>query len=204
MSKINLKVWPGYAGCLWAIMYAVFVRFYQAAGGSIGLPGRLANPEGFQMVSYIAGVVVMLAGFFLLGLVKPWGKTVPAWIPWIGGKNVHPLLLLIPTLIGCAFAIAHGVSGIITKILHLVGIITIQIPGWIELDVRELALWDILVYEPWFIVMGILAGLAAWNYANDTKILHPILRQSAILYVCLIILLTALFVSAIIFDFLKF
>ncbi|MFE5319254.1 DUF3995 domain-containing protein [Paenibacillus sp. NPDC056579] len=204
MSKINIKVWPSYVGCFWAVIYAVFVRFYQAAGGSIGLPGRLAEPEGFQMASYIAGVVVMIAGFYLLGLVKPWGRTVPSWMPLISGKDVHPLLLLVPTLIGCAFAIAHGVSGIVTKILHLAGIITIQISGWIELDVRRLVLWDLLVYEPWFIVMGILAGMAAWNYAKETTFLHPFLRRSAILYVCLIILLTALFVSAIIFDFLKF
>ncbi|SFJ39928.1 hypothetical protein SAMN02799624_04309 [Paenibacillus sp. UNC496MF] len=204
MSKIDFKVCPGYIGCFWAVIYAVFVRFYQAAGGPVGLPGRLAELEGFQMASYFAGVVVLLAGFYLLGLVKPWGRTVPSWLPLIGGKNVHPLLLLVPALIGCAFSIAHGVSGVITKILYLAGIITIQIPGWIELDVRGLILWDLLFYEPWFIVMGILAGMAAWNYAKDTKILQPFLRRSANLYLCLIVLLTALFVSAIIFDFLKY
>ncbi|MCP1310966.1 hypothetical protein [Paenibacillus tyrfis] len=27
-------VWPAYAGCVWALIYAVFVRFYQAAESS--------------------------------------------------------------------------------------------------------------------------------------------------------------------------
>ncbi|WP_134686602.1 DUF3995 domain-containing protein [Brevibacillus migulae] len=202
MSKFNIPVGIGYAGCLWAIMYAVFVRFYQAAGGSVGLPGRLVNPEGFQMASYIAGVVVMLFGFFLLGLVKPWGKTVPAWMPLIGGSSVHSLFLLVPMLIGSTFAIAHGVSGIVTKILHLAGIITIHFPGWIVLDVRGLILWDLLFYEPWFTVLGMLASMAAWNYARNSKISLPILRRSAILYVCVVMLVTVLFVRTILFHFL--
>ncbi|UUZ86368.1 hypothetical protein LJK88_25020 [Paenibacillus sp. P26] len=203
MNKLNKSVWPGYAGCLLAMMYAVVVRFYQVAGGAIGLPGRLADTEGFQMASYLAGVAVMLAGFFMLGLVKPWGKTVPAWVPVMGGRNVHPLFLLIPSLIGGAFVIAHGVSGVTTKILHLAGVITIHFPGWIELDVQGLILWDLFFYEPWFIVMGMMSSLAAWNYAQDSSILRPFLRRCVILYIFLVLLVTSLFVSAIIFDFLK-
>lgn len=34
------SVWPAYVGCLLAFIYAVFVRFYQAAGGMIGMPGK--------------------------------------------------------------------------------------------------------------------------------------------------------------------
>ncbi|MEC0175087.1 DUF3995 domain-containing protein [Paenibacillus favisporus] len=204
MNKNNISVWPGYIGCLLAVMYAVIVRFYQAAGGTIGLPGKLANPEGFQMASYIAGVAVMLAGFFLLGLVKPWGKKVPQWVPLIGGRSIHPLLFLVPTLIGSAFVTAHGVSGVITKFLHLVGAITIHFPGWNVIDIHGLIIWDLLFYEPWFIVMGILASLAAWNYAHDFQKLRPFLKRCGILYVCLVILITVLFVIAIIFDILKF
>lgn len=204
MNKNHISVWPGYIGCFLAVMYAVIVRFYQAAGGTIGLPGRLADPEGFQMVSYSAGVLVMFAGFFLLGLVKPWGKTVPQWVPLIGGRSVHPLIFLIPTLIGSAFATAHGVSGVITKVLHLLGAITIHFSGWSVIDIHGLIIWDILFYEPWFIVMGVLASLAAWNYAHEFQRLRPILQRYSTLYICLVILITALFVFAVIFDFLKF
>ncbi|KPV60477.1 hypothetical protein QJ48_05250 [Paenibacillus sp. A3] len=38
-------VWPAYAGCVWALIYAVFVRSYQAAGGAIGMSGQPRNPE---------------------------------------------------------------------------------------------------------------------------------------------------------------
>ncbi|WP_286228521.1 hypothetical protein [Neobacillus mesonae] len=38
--------------------------------------------------------------------------------------------------IGAAFLIAHGVSGMITKVLLLAGIITMEFPGVVEVDVH--------------------------------------------------------------------
>ena len=37
--------WTGYAAAAWAIAYAVGVRFYQAAGGTIGLSGDVREPR---------------------------------------------------------------------------------------------------------------------------------------------------------------
>lgn len=34
-----------------------------------------------------------------------------------------------------------------------------EIPGFIKVDIRDLALWDLLFYEPCFIFLGIMAGL---------------------------------------------
>ncbi|WP_240035130.1 hypothetical protein [Neobacillus notoginsengisoli] len=124
---IHKAVWPAYIGCFWAVSYAVFVRFYQAAGGTLGLPGQFENPEAVQMGSYYAGVLIMACGFILIALVKPWGRIVPAWVPLIGGKAVHPLIILIPTLSCTAYLIAHAISGIITKALLLANVITIPI-----------------------------------------------------------------------------
>ncbi|CAH2717053.1 hypothetical protein BACCIP111895_04242 [Neobacillus rhizosphaerae] len=55
-------VWPAYLGCIWAVMYAVFVRFYQAAGGTLGIPGQVEDPKGMYMASYFAGVLIMTCG----------------------------------------------------------------------------------------------------------------------------------------------
>ncbi len=194
-------VWPGYVGCLWAFMYAVFVRFYEAAGGKIGLSGQFNDPKSVYMASYIAGVIIMLCGFALLLLIKPWGKVIPKWVPLIGNRKIHRLILLIPTLIGTAFLIAHGVSGMITKALLLAGVITINFPGWIVLDVHSLAVWDLLFYEPWFVIMGILAGLTASHYAQASGVSLSAFRRCTLIYLSLVFLLTALFVFAIIFDF---
>ncbi|MFC0331895.1 DUF3995 domain-containing protein [Paenibacillus sepulcri] len=161
------SVWPGYAGCVWAVLYAVFVRFYQAAGGSIGISSPPKDPESLYMASYIAGLIIMVCGFILIALIKPWGRVVPNWIPFVGGRKIHRLIILIPTLFCTAFLIAHGTAGIITRALNLTSIITLDyFPGFVELDVYRMVLWVFLVYEPWFFIMGILVGLTAAHYAQ--------------------------------------
>ncbi|WP_045520666.1 DUF3995 domain-containing protein [Neobacillus niacini] len=193
-------VWPSYLGCFWAVMYAVFVRFYQAAGGTIGLPGQLENPKGAYMASYLAGVLIMTCGFILIALIKPWGRVVPTWVPLIGGKNIHRLIILIPTLSCTAFLIAHGISGIITKALLLTDVITIHFTGWISLDVQSLALWSLLFYEPWFVIMGILSGLTASHYAQASGISLSTFRKSIVIYLFSVFLLTGFCVFYIIFK----
>ncbi|WP_257350757.1 DUF3995 domain-containing protein [Pseudalkalibacillus decolorationis] len=195
------SVWPAYVGCIWAFVYAVFARFYQAAGGQIGLAGEFKDPSGFYTASYISGVIIMICGTILITLVKPWSRVVPEWVPIMGGRKIHRLIILIPTLICTAFLIAHGVSGMITKAFLLAGIITIKFPGWHVLDVQSLALWDLFIYEPWFIIMGILAGLTAAHYAQSASVSHSTSRRGTILYMISVLLLTTLFVLAIIFDF---
>ena len=96
------------------------------------------------MASYLAGLLIMFCGFALIALVKPWSKTVPHYVPIIGGKKIPPFLLLIPTLSGTA-SLAHGISGILTKTLHLLGLITLRFPGWTELDIGQLVLWDMTI-----------------------------------------------------------
>ena len=195
------SVWPAYAGCISAFMYAVFVRFYQAAGGTIGIPGQMKDSTTIYMGSYIAGVAIMFCGFALITLIKPWSRIVPLHIPVIGGRRIHPLILLTPTLVGTAFLIAHGVSGMITRTLQLADIIKLDFPGFIKVDVRELALWDLLFYEPWFVFMGIMAGLTAAHYAQASSVQQYIFRRVTILYLIIVFLLTALFVLSMIFDF---
>lgn len=191
-------VWPAYLGCLWAVMYAVFVRFYQAAGGTAGLPGQYSNPEALQMASYYAGVLIMACGFVLIALVKTWGRVVPHWVPFIGGKNIHRLFILIPTLSCTAILIAHGISGMITKALLLAEIITIQFTGWVTLDVKSLALWSLFVYEPWFLIMGILSGLTASHYSLASGLSLRAFRRGLAIYLTFVFLLSATFVFQII------
>ncbi|NOU91385.1 DUF3995 domain-containing protein [Paenibacillus sp. LMG 31460] len=191
------SVWPAYAGFLMAYFYAVFIRFYEAAGGSISNGAQLKDPTGFYMASYNAGVVILICGFILLTLAKPW--VVPSRIPGLGGKQFHRLMILIPTLICTAFLLAHGFSGIITKTLHLTGVITIAFPHLIG-DIQSAVLWDLLFYEPWFAIMGILAALTASHYAHATGVSLRSFRRGMILFLTFVILLTTLFVLSISYN----
>ena len=51
---------------------------------------------------YVFGLSFLLVGLasLTLGLVRPWGETVPRWIPWIGGRTVRPLAAVIPAATG--------------------------------------------------------------------------------------------------------
>jgi len=196
------SVWPAYVGFIWAFMYSVFIRFYQAAGGTLGFDGQPKDLKGFHMASYIAGLLILFCGFVLIALVKPLGRVVPKRVPLIGGKKIHRLLIIIPTLICTAFLIAHGAAGIITRALHLVGVIKLHdFPGFVKLDVNKMAIWDLCVYEPWFFIMGILAGLTAAYYAQASGVSPSTFRRSTIIFLIFVFLLTSLFVSAIVFDF---
>ncbi|WP_248737283.1 hypothetical protein [Neobacillus rhizosphaerae] len=139
-------------------------------------------------------------GFILIALAKPWGRVVPAWVPLIGGRHFHRLIILIPTLSCTAYLIAHGISGIITKVLLLADVITIHFTGWISLDVHSLALWDLLFYEPWFIIMDILSGLTASHYAQASGISLSAFRRSMVIYLISVFLLTVFCVFYIIFK----
>lgn len=195
------SVWPAYVGCLLAFLYAVFVRFYQAAGGMIGMPGEMKDSTMIYMGSYIAGLAIMFCGFTLIALIKPWSKIIPLKVPLIGGRKIHPLIVLTPTLVGTAFLIAHGISGMITKALLLADIITMDFPEFVEVNVRELALWELFLYEPWFVLLGIMAGLTAAHYAQASGIRKSTFRRGTILILIMVFLLTALFVASIIFNF---
>lgn len=141
-----------YAACVWAIAYAVFVRGYQAAGGTIGLAGRFEDPGEFRRASLFAGILILLAGLGALAFVRPWGVRIPRW------------LLTVPALAGSVYAMSHALVAYVSKTLHLLGVIDLDFKGWEVLDGGELFLWDLFFYEPWFLGLGVLVTLAALHH----------------------------------------
>ncbi|TDQ55415.1 hypothetical protein [Actinorugispora endophytica] len=53
---------------------------------------------------YIVSLSVVLEGlaFLTLGLVRPWGETVPRWVPLLAGRRIPPLAVTVPALSGAA------------------------------------------------------------------------------------------------------
>jgi hypothetical protein len=148
--------WTGYAAAAWALSYAVGVRFYQAAGGTIGLSSTFENPEEFERASFNAGVFLILVGIGALAFVRPWGLKLPRW------------LVIVPALTGSAMAIAHALTAYVTKPLHALDVITIDFKGQTELDETGTILWDLLFYEPWFLGLGVLCTLGAVYHHDRT------------------------------------
>jgi len=148
--------WAPYAAAAWAIAYALGVRFYQAAGGTTGLPGTFADPAAMRRASLAAGVLILLVGLGALALVRPWGLRLPRW------------LVIIPALTGSAYAAAHALTAYVTKPLHALGVIQLEFKGWARLEVDALIRWDLLFYEPWFLGLGVLVTLGVLHHHRRT------------------------------------
>jgi hypothetical protein len=148
--------WAGYAAAAWAIAYAVFVRGYQGLGGTIGLAGTFEDPEAMRRASLIAGAGILLVGIGSLAFVRPWGLRLPRW------------LVIVPALIGSAYAAAHALTAYVTKPLHALGVVHLQFDGWAQRNETAQFLWDLLFYEPWFLGLGILVTLGALHHHRRT------------------------------------
>ncbi|MGI5489979.1 hypothetical protein [Microtetraspora malaysiensis] len=57
-------------------------------------------PGWFTLVCIAMSVVTEALAMLTLGLVRPWGEVMPAWIPLIGGKRVAPLAAVVPAGLG--------------------------------------------------------------------------------------------------------
>ena len=148
--------WAGYAAFIWAAGYAVAVRGYQGLGGTVGLAGTFEDPAAMRRASLLAGAGILLVGLGALALVRPWGLRVPR------------RLLIVPALAGSAYAMAHALTAYVTKPLHALGVVELRFDGWAKRDERAQFLWDLLVYEPWFLGLGMLVTLAALHHHRRT------------------------------------
>jgi hypothetical protein len=154
-SSLSLA-WAGYAAFGWAAAYAIFVRGYQGLGGTVGLAGTFEDPAGMQRASLIAGAGILLVAFGELALVRPWGLRLPRW------------LVIVPALIGSAYAAAHALTAYVTKPLDALGVLELEFHGWATRDQSAQFLWDLLFYEPWFLGLGVLTTLGAVHHYRRT------------------------------------
>ncbi|MEU3395638.1 hypothetical protein [Streptomyces filamentosus] len=76
-----------------------------------------------------ATVLLAALGVFLLwGLVRPWGRVFPRWVPFLRGRRVPRLLPLTPALLGAATLAPYGVLGLGYCALATAGVVTMP-PG---------------------------------------------------------------------------
>jgi Protein of unknown function (DUF3995) len=150
--------WPAYAACVVALVYAV-VSFYWAFGGTAGigtLGGRLEElgRAGDPVVLWLAGVagVLKVAGAVLaLALVRPWGRVVPRRV------------LLGAAWVGAVVLVGYGGLYVVGGALALGGVVEVAGAG----D-RAALWWHVLVWDLWFLVWGVLLGMAAWRAGRIT------------------------------------
>ena len=88
----------------------------RGSAGRSACRARFEDPAGMRQASLLAGGFLLLVGIGALALVRPWGLRLPRW------------LVIVPALAGSVFAMAHALTAYVTKPLHLLGVIDIQLP----------------------------------------------------------------------------
>jgi hypothetical protein len=107
---VPLTVLP--AGVWRSIMgFGFTMGFSQAALDASDIPGR-----GSAWVFFLTVLSEALA-LLTLGLVRPWGEIVPAWVPRLRGRRIPPAAVVAPAIIGGILLIViwgFAISGLFT------------------------------------------------------------------------------------------
>lgn len=143
--------WAGVVGSAWALAY-VPIHLYWAATGDAwpidGLPEGLTEPR-WRQANWGATVVITGAAAVSLALVHPWGRRLPR------------SLLLGVAGVGAVFALLHWAAFSAATALTMAGVT--------DGEVTSFSRWNLFVFEPWFLGMGLLLAVAASQHARSTR-----------------------------------
>lgn len=128
-------------------------------GGTAGvstLGGRieelaLARDPMIITLVWVTGLLKVAGGVLALALVQPWGRRLPRrWL--MGGAWAGAVLLTV-----------YGTVQVSSVALVALGVLTPTQP------VEPVVLWwRLLLWEPWFLLWGVLLGLSAWVASQRT------------------------------------
>jgi Protein of unknown function (DUF3995) len=158
-TRFPATAWAAYAACALAWLSAV-PSLYWALGGTAGLDtvggaieelARTRDPAGIAL-GLGAGVLKVAGGLLALALVRPWGRAIPR------------LLLLGAAWTASAVLTAYGGLLVAVRALVLVGLISPSGP----VD-RTALRWHVLLWDLWFLVWGLLLGVATWQYGRESR-----------------------------------
>jgi hypothetical protein len=151
-TTTNRLRWTPYAAAGWAALFSL-VSFYWAAGGTVGI-GTLAQSiqrlgqerdPAFIVEVWITGVLKLLGAFLVLGLTRNWG-------------GAFDRLVRILVWAGGALMLLYGASNFVQDVLIEVGVV--GVPRSMGADQVR---WYLFLWEPWWILGGLLFLGAAWS-----------------------------------------
>ena len=127
--------------------------------------GMEMNPLGGGAAQVVFEAGFLLAGLLLpLALVHRWGRILPGWIPWLGGRRVpRQLLLTCGSVLGVTMAAYFGTMTVMMVLDRLAG--RNPFPSSPGMDLPEAFFW---VSVPAYLVWGIGLVIGTLSYARVT------------------------------------
>jgi len=139
------------------VLAGVPIHLYWVLGGTWGLPGGAATAglPGLHATNAVVSVLLAAGAALVFGLTRPWARRPPA------------LVLLAPVWVGSVACISHGLYGMVTKGLYAAGAHSVvSYPEPLTAGQKNhAALLDLGVFEPWFLVQGLLLLFAGRWFA---------------------------------------
>jgi hypothetical protein len=132
----------GYAVAFWSLLYLLphLVWALGVRAGFVALHPSIATFAQWRTINWIASAILGIAALLGLALRRSSPKTA-----------VHRAKLALAWF-GACIATAHGLVGIGMRIA--------TISSWPEPAVPAWLYWDLLVFEPWFLIEGVLLAVA--------------------------------------------
>ena len=135
----------------WSVLYAL-PHLYWGLGGEAGLSTlkpTAPDVRGFQVGNTAAFFVIAALGF--LGFALDWTRR----------RGVWRLPVLAAVVVASAMMLAHGVYGIVYRATMVTGVTDVD-GAVFDAGEHGWVLWDMLVYEPWFVVEGVLLAMVGY------------------------------------------
>ena len=131
-----------------AALAGVPIHLYWALGGTWGLPGGAATAglPGLHATNATVSVLLAVGAALVFGLSQALGSSPPA------------LVMLTPLWLGSVVSVSHGLYGMVTKALYVAGAHSaVSYPEPLTAAQKNhAALLDLGVFEPWFLIQGLL------------------------------------------------
>ncbi|WP_322921722.1 hypothetical protein [Nocardioides renjunii] len=85
------------------------VRLTWLTGDPFGVDGHAVDAQpGLQLMGFLLGLTGLVAAVLTIGLLRPWGRVFPGWIPVVGRREVP---VLFPTLAAGLVGVLMTVAG---------------------------------------------------------------------------------------------
>lgn len=157
MHRPRALVWSAYAVLVWSIAY-MLPHLYWALGGTLGLsllkPSVLELPQ-LKVINWVASVFLTAAGCIGLAFV------------YLRSRGFIHWALLAIALVGCSVATSHGIYGMANRLLQMAGVASLESAPFNRSE-HAYVVWDLVLFEPWFLIEGILFGLVGWCYLTES------------------------------------
>ena len=142
-SRAWLITLPAQAACVWAVAFAA-VHLYWVRGGTVGLPPGMSVFRNTLLLAIdIAAIpLCLVAALLALALAR------------VRVRRLPRRLLRIAAWGACAVLLVHSLPTIVGDVMLLLGLRTAAL--------TPVDRFSMYLYEPWFMVGGLLFGGAAW------------------------------------------